>query len=157
MEAAALTRPTRAARLRAVDAALLARVAFGALCLAVAIGFFVYPTYPVYDSYYALVWGHGLLHGQAPIFQGFRYPTEHPLAIAVGAVLSLFGGVADRIWVALTLAAFVALVAGVYRLGRQAATPLVGALAAGLLLTRFDYPFLAARGYVDIPYMALVV
>ena len=26
-----------------------------------------------------------------------------------------------------------------------------------LLLTRFDYPFLAARGYIDIPYMALVV
>src|SRR3712207_8404766 len=38
-----------------------------------------------------------------------------------------------------------------------AATPLVGAVAAALLLTRFDYPFLAARGYIDIPYMALVV
>ena len=49
------------------------------------------------------------------------------------------------------------LIAGVYRLGRIAATPLVGAVAAALLMTRFDYPFLAARGYIDIPYMALVV
>ena len=55
------------------------------------------------------------------------------------------------------LASFLVLVAGVYRLGRIAATPLVGAVAAALLLTRFDYPFLAARGYIDIPYMALVV
>ena len=55
------------------------------------------------------------------------------------------------------LASFLVLVAGVYRLGKIAATPLVGAIAAALLLTRFDYPFLAARGYIDIPYMALVV
>ena len=55
------------------------------------------------------------------------------------------------------LGSFLVLVAGVYRLGRIAATPLVGAVAAALLLTRFDYPFLAARGYIDIPYMALVV
>jgi hypothetical protein len=48
-------------------------------------------------------------------------------------------------------------VAGVYRLGRLAATPLVGAVAAGLLLTRFDYAFLAARGYIDVSYMALIV
>ena len=58
---------------------------------------------------------------------------------------------------ALTLASFLVLIAGVYRLGRIAATPLVGAVAAALLMTRFDYPFLAARGYIDIPYMALVV
>src|SRR3954454_20696636 len=135
----------------------LARIAFALLCLAFAIGFFVFPPYPVYDSYYALLWGHDLLHGQPLVFDGFRYPTEHPLAIFAGALLSLFGRNADRLWVALTLASFLALTAGVYRLGRLAATPLVGAVAAALLMTRFDYPFLAARGYVDIPYMALVV
>jgi hypothetical protein len=157
MADATLTRPRLGARLRALDAATLARVAFALLCAGFAIGFFVYPTYPVYDSYYALNWGRDLLHGHAPAFQGFRYPTEHPLAIAAGAALSLLGGAADRVWVFLTLAAFLALAAGVYRLGRLAATPLVGAVAVALLLTRFDYPFLAARGYVDIPYMALVV
>jgi hypothetical protein len=135
----------------------LAKVVFALLCLGFAIGFFVFPTYPVYDSYYSLLWGRDLLHGDALVFDGFRYPTEHPLAIAAGAVLQLFGGWGDRLWVAMILASFLVLVAGVYRLGRIAATPLVGAVAAALLMTRFDYPFLAARGYVDIPYMALVV
>src|SRR3954467_14669375 len=135
----------------------LARIAFALLCLGVVVGFFVYPTYPVYDSYYALLWGRDLLHGHPLVFAGFRSPTEHPLAIVAGAVLSPLGRSADRLWVALILGAFLVLVAGVYRLGRIAATPLVGAVAAALLLTRFDYPFLAARGYIDIPYMALVV
>src|SRR3954467_375093 len=135
----------------------LARIAFALLCLGVVVGFFVYPTYPVYDSYYALLWGRDLLHGHPLVFAGFRSPTEHPLAIVAGAVLSLVGRSADRLWIALILASFLALVAGVYRLGRLAATPLVGAVAAALVLTRFDYPFLAARGYIDIPYMALVV
>ena len=135
----------------------LAKMAFALLCVGFAIGFFVFPTYPVYDSYYSLLWGRDLLHGDPLVFDGFRYPTEHPLAIAAGAILQLFGGWADRLWVAMTLASFLVLIAGVYRLGRIAATPLVGAVAAALLMTRFDYPFLAARGYIDIPYMALVV
>src|SRR3954471_2107437 len=135
----------------------LAKIVFALLCVGFAIGFFVFPTYPVYDSYYSLLWGRDLLHGDPLIFDGFRYPTEHPLGIAAGAVLQLFGGWADRLWVAMILGSFLVLVAGVYRLGRIAATPLVGAVAAALLLTRFDYPFLAARGYVDIPYMAVVV
>ena len=32
---------------------------------------------------------------------------------------------------------------------------LVGLAAAALLCTRFDFPFLAARAYIDIPYLAL--
>ena len=44
-----------------------------------------------------------------------------------------------------------------YRLGRAAFTPLIGLIAAALLLTRFDFPFLAARAYIDIPYLAFVV
>src|SRR4051812_25765642 len=135
----------------------LAKIVFALLCVGFAVGFFVFPTYPVYDSYYSLLWGRDLLHGDALVFDGFRYPTEHPLAIAAGAVLQLFGGAGDRLWVAMILGSFLVLVAGVYRLGRIAATPLVGAVAAALLMTRFDYPFLAARGYIDIPYMALVV
>ncbi len=66
------------------------------------------------------------------------------------------GGQADRVQLALTIASFVALVAGLYRVGRAAFTPLIGALAALILLTRLDFPFFAARGYVDVPYLALV-
>ena len=53
------------------------------------VGFLVYPTYPNYDCYYSLLWGRELLHGATPFFEGFRAPTEHPLAIAFGALLSL--------------------------------------------------------------------
>jgi hypothetical protein len=157
MEGLTLTRRPVLARVRALDADVVARVVFALLCLAFAIGFFVYPTYPNYDSYYSLLWGREVLDLQAPTFEGFRVPTEHPLAIAVGAVLSLFGESGDRMWVALTFATYLWLVWGMYKLGRVTFTPLVGAVAAALLLTRFDYGFLAARGYIDIPYMALVV
>jgi hypothetical protein len=92
-----------------------------------------------------------------PVFEGHRVPTEHPLAIAAGALLSLAGESGDRLWIAATFATYLWLVWGVYRLGQVAFTPLVGGVAAALLLTRFDYAFLAARGYIDVPYMALVV
>src|ERR687887_1669204 len=161
MESVALTRPSPgsglAARLRAVDVPTLAKVAFALLCLACAIGILVYPTYPNYDSYYSLLWGQEALHGTMPHFQGYRAPTEHPLAIAAGALLSLFGKGADRLWIALTFASFMAMIWGMYRLGRTAFTPLVGLIAGALLLTRLDFGFLAARGYIDIPYMALVI
>ena len=94
MEGSTLTRPRPGTGLAAPRRALatrgprLAQIAFALLCLGFAIGFFVFPTYPVYDSYYSLLWGRELLHGTLPAFEGFRYPTEHPLAIAAGAVLS---------------------------------------------------------------------
>ncbi len=163
MEGSTLTRPDSPNGVATPPVPMLARgervarIVFALLCVGFLIGFFVFPTYPVYDSYYSLLWGRDLLHGHMPVFDGFRYPTEHPLSIAAGAVLSLFGQVGDRLWILMILGTFLALVAGVYRLGRLAATPLVGMIAAALVLTRFDYPFLAARGYIDIPYMALVV
>ena len=42
---------------------------------------------PNYDSLYALLWGRDLLHLHAADFEGYRAPTEHPLAIAFGALL----------------------------------------------------------------------
>ena len=127
------------------------------MCAAFAAGFLVFPTYPVYDSYYALLWGREILDGRLPEFDGFRVPTQHPLAIAAGTVLSLLGDVAERVWIALVLASLLWLVWGVYRLAAEATTTLVGVVAAVLVLTRFDLGFLAARGYVDVPYIALVV
>ena len=48
--------------------------------------------------------------------------------------------------------------AGLYRLGRAALHARWSASSPrALLCTRFDFPFLAARGYIDIPYLALVV
>src|SRR4051812_19866015 len=160
MESATLTSPRRRpgplARLRAVPERAWARAGFALLCVGAAIGYLVYPTYPNYDSAYALVWGREVVHGTLPSFDAYRAPTEHPLAVAAAAVLSPLGDAAPRVWLAATVAAFCLLVAGVYRLGRTAFTPWVGAVAALLVLSRLDYAFLAARGYIDVPYLALV-
>src|ERR1044072_1161351 len=91
MEGSTLTRPRPGTDLQAARpspgdrADGLAKIVFALLCLGFAIGFFVFPTYPVYDSYYSLLWGRDLLHGNPLVFDGFRYPTEHPLRIAAGA------------------------------------------------------------------------
>jgi hypothetical protein len=162
MESATLTSPPRRepgllTRLRSAPAHAWARAGFAVLCVAAAIGFLVYPTYPIYDSAYSLIWGRELLDGHLPSFDAYRTPTEHPLAVAVAAVLSPLGDAAPRVWLALTVASFCVLVAGMYRLGRVAFTPWVGLVAALLVLSRLDYAFLAARGYVDVPYLAMIV
>jgi len=161
MESATLTRPAphagRLARLRAVPARAWARLAFALASVITLVGFIAFPTYPNYDSYYSLIWGRELLGGDAPSFEVYRGPTEHPLAVFFGAALSILGPGADRVMVLCTLISFLVLVWGIYRLGRVAFTPLVGGIAALLLCTRFDFPFLAARGYVDIPYLAVVI
>jgi len=139
----------RRSRLPAAALALLALLAL--------VAFVVYPTFPNYDSYYSLLWGRELLDLEKPSFDAYRAPTQHPLAVFFGAGLSLFGDGADRLLVAATFVSFVVLAAGLYRLGRVAFTPAVGIVAAILLCTRFDFPFLAARGYVDVAYLAMVV
>ena len=133
------------------------RLALAGLCLLAVAGFLVYPTYPNYDSYYSLLWGREALDLHALSFVGYRHPTEHPLAIALAVPLALLGDGADRVLVALTIAAFVVLVVGLYRLGRASFGAPVGLAAVVLLCTRFDFPFLALRAYIDIPYLALVV
>jgi hypothetical protein len=159
--ATTLTRPrsglARLERLRAIPEAIWARTAFALVCLGAAVGSLVYPTYPIYDSVYALVWGREALHLEQLSFQVYRAPTEHPLSIAFGALLTPLGPHAERVMILATIASFLAIVAGLYRLGRVVFTPLVGLFAAGLLLTRFNLSFLAVRGYVDIPYMAVIV
>jgi hypothetical protein len=161
METATLTRPAAGRpawleRLLSVPEAAWARLAFAGMCIVAAVGFLVYRTYPVYDSYYALLWGRELVHGEAISFQAYRAPTEHPMSVVFGALLSLIGRHADRVLIAATIASFLVLAAGLYRLSRVAFTPLVGAAAVALLLTRFSFAFLAVRGYVDIPYLAAV-
>ncbi|HEY4450243.1 MAG TPA: glycosyltransferase family 39 protein [Solirubrobacteraceae bacterium] len=161
MESATLTRlspgSTRRARLRAVPASVWARVGFGILCLGALVGYFAFPTYPTYDSFYALLWGRDLLHLHLPDFRVYRGPTEHPLAIAFGMFCSIFGQGGARLMVLGSIGSFVAAVAGMYRLGRLCFGPVVGLIAALLLLSRFFVENLAAQGYLDITYLALIV
>jgi hypothetical protein len=161
MAGATLSKPrqdsTPLQRLRAVDASTWAKLAFALLCILALIGYFAFPTYPTYDSFYALLWGRDLLHLHLPDFKVYRGPTEHPLAIAYGVLASLFGQGGARLMVLGSIASFVALVAGVYRLARLCFGPVVGMFAALLMLSRFFDENLAAQGYLDISYIALLV
>ena len=161
MESATLTRQRpgsiRLARLRSARGWPWARIALVVMCVGALLGYLLYPTYPTYDSFYALLWGRDLLHLHTPDFRVYRGPTEHPLAIAFGALCSIFGQGGARLMVFGSIASFVALVAGVYRLGRLCFGPVVGALAGLLVLSRFFIENLAAQGYLDISYVALVV
>ncbi|HEX4564275.1 MAG TPA: glycosyltransferase family 39 protein [Solirubrobacteraceae bacterium] len=145
------------ARLRDGDSASWARLAFAAMCVLALVGFFAYPTYPTYDSFYALLWGRDVLHLHLPDFHVYRGPTEHPLAIAFGAFCSLFGQGGARLMVLGSIGSFAAAVALLYRLGRLCFGPVVGLVAALLLLSRFFLENLAAQGYLDISYIALIV
>src|ERR1700685_1794031 len=107
-----------------------AKLAFALLCVLALVGYFAFPTYPTYDSFYALLWGRDLLHLHLPDFRVYRGPTAHPLAIALGMLCSLFGQGGARLMVFGSIASFVALVAGVYRLGRLCFGPVVGMFAA---------------------------
>src|ERR1017187_4563207 len=108
--------PTPLRRLRAIDASMWAKLAFALLCVVALVGYFAFPTYPTYDSFYALLWGRDLLHLHLPDFKVYRGPTEHPLAIAFGVLCSLLGQGGARLMVFGSIASFVALVAGVYPL-----------------------------------------
>ncbi len=163
MASAILTRPRLGdeggslQRLRAVPASVWAKLAFAAMCVLALVGYFAFPTYPTYDSFYALLWGRDLLHLHTPDFNVYRGPTEHPLAIAFGALCSIVGQSGARLVVLGSIVSFVALVAGLYRLGRLCFGPIVGAFAGLLVLSRFFIENLAAQGYLDISYVALVV
>jgi len=161
MESATLTRhrpgSIRLGRLRAVRAGTWARLAFAAMCVGALVGYFAFPTYPTYDSFYALLWGRDLLHFHLPDFRVYRGPTEHPLAIAFGMFCSIFGEGGARLMVLGSIGSFVALVAGLYRLGRLCFGPVVGLVAGLLVLSRFFLENLAAQGYLDISYLALIV
>ncbi len=134
-----------------------AKLAFALLCLAALVGYFAFPTYPTYDSFYALLWGRDLVHLHLPDFSVYRGPTEHPLAIAFGMLCSIFGGGGARLMVLGSIASFVALTAGIYRLTRLCFGALVAVLAALLMLTRLFDANLAAQGYLDLTYVALIV
>lgn len=147
----------RTARLRIVQVSTAERIVFAAVCLLALVCFFAFKTYPTYDSLYALLWGRELLHGRAPDLHVYRAPTEHPLALAFGALCSLFGQAGARIVVLGSVASFVVLLAGVYRLARLCFGRPVAALAALLILSRFFVENLALQGYLDVTYAALVV
>ena len=102
------------------------------------------------------MWARDILDGVRPAFDGYRAPTEHPLLFPFALALAPLGDLGLRVFVALTAASFVALVAATYRLGLRAAGVLGGLVAAALIGSRLNFPFFAAIGYLDLPYCALI-
>lgn len=133
------------------------RAALAVMLLAAVAAWALVPTYPDYDAYHHLIWGRDLLAGAAPGFETFAAPTEHPLYLALAALLSLAGEDADRLLVLATMLSLVALVAGTYALGRALFglwPALLGALFVG---SSFAFLLYAVRAFVDVPFLALVV
>ncbi len=145
----------RARRRTAMSARRSEPVAFAALGFAAVIAFLATRTVPSYDSYYNLIWGRDLIHLRSPDFQVYQAPTHHPLYVAVGAVLSVFGSVADRLLVLVCVLAFVALVWATYRVGAAVFEPWAGVVAAALVLVSPTLLLYTARAYVDVPFVAL--
>src|SRR3954451_13896118 len=110
-----------------------------------------------YDTFYSLLWGKELIHGQLPQYQVPVAPTPHPLATLVGAVVSPLGDSAEDVMLALVLLAVGALVVGVFRLGQVSYAWPVGLLAALIVVTRQPILNFGIRGYVDLPTIALIV
>lgn len=127
------------------------------LTVIIAAGTIVFPTYTAYDATYSLLWGREILHGQAPDFATYRAPTEHPLGLIFGIFFALFGRAGDRLMLLATMGTFILMVVALYQLARNSFTTLVGLAAGVIICTRFDFPFLAARAFIDIPYLALLL
>src|SRR5436190_20272732 len=110
-----------------------------------------------YDTFYALVWGGDLAHGRTPDYSVAVAPTPHPLAEAVGFVLTPFRSSAEDLMLAIGLLALGMLVVGVFRLGQELFGTWAGVLAAAIIATRVPILNYGIRGYVDLPTAAFVV
>lgn len=136
-------------RTERVGAAVVVLVAVAVWALA--------PTYPNYDTYYHLVWGRELRDGLTPSFEAYAAPTQHPLYVALAAVLGLLGERADRALVLVCFLSHAALVLGAYRLGATVFGRWSGLLGALFVASSASFLLYSARGYVDMPFLALVV
>lgn len=149
---AAAARPART-----MGAARAELIVVGALAVAAVAAWALVPTYPNYDTYYHLVWGRELLHGGKPTFTAYAAPTEHPLYVALCALLGLVGGGADRLAVLVGALSLVALAWGTYRVGEAVFGRWPGLLGAAFVGSSFAFLLYAARAYVDVPFLAIVL
>ena len=133
----------------------------GLILIAIAVAFAIFafffrPTYPNYDSYYTLLWGKDLAHGNLPDYDVFRPPTPHVLQTWLAAILTIFDGISDRVLVAISIASYIGLLAILFRFTQILLGTLVAAAATLVVLTRTDLMFLTLRGTVDVPFLALI-
>jgi Dolichyl-phosphate-mannose-protein mannosyltransferase len=149
---AAPARPARAVRAARAEYAVV-----GVLALLAVAAWALVPTHPNYDTYYHLVWGRELLDAAKPTFTAYAAPTEHPLFLALCAALGLLGDDADRLVVLVCALSLVALAWGTYRVGAAVFGRWPGLLGAAFVGSSFAFLLYAARAYVDVPFLAIVL
>lgn len=143
---------TRTFENRAVEYGLWAAILIGLVLFTA-----VRPMYPNYDTAYALVWGDQIAHGHLPDFEVFKTPTPHPLFNLYTAALSFTGNAAIPILLYLSLAMYVALLAGIYRLVQLKISTVAAFATVLVLLTRTDLLAFAFRSMLDIPFLLMIV
>jgi hypothetical protein len=110
------------------------------------------------DARYSLAWGAELVRGHLPDLTDPQVSTDHPLPIAIGALLSIFGArKAADVYAVLAVLSFFLLVYACFRLGRALAGTAAGVLAALVVGTRPRVDFFATHSFVDVPFAALVL
>ncbi len=117
-----------------------------------------------YDTAYSLLWGSELASGHIPDLTVTYAPTQHPLATALGALLTLpglgdapFGETATVLWELLGLVFLGVLGWLVFALGRAWFGVGAGVVAALIVLTREPVLSYGVRAYVDIPYLCFLL
>ena len=117
-----------------------------------------------YDTAYSLLWGSDVAAGHVPDLAVTYAPTQHPLATALGALLTLpglgdapFGETATVIWELLGLVFLGVLGWLVFALGRAWFGLGAGVVAAVIVLTREPVLSYGVRAYVDIPYLCFLL
>jgi hypothetical protein len=138
--------------MRRAEVAVFAALAVLALVVALLV-----PTYPNYDTYFHLVWGRELMHGMKPDFEAYAAPTEHPLFLAVCALVGLVGTDGERLIVLVCVLSLVALVWATFRVGDACFGPWPALAGAVFVGSSFAFLLYAARAYVDVPFLALVL
>src|SRR4029453_8597839 len=98
-----------------------------------------------------------LLDGLKPSFEAYQAPTQHPLYLALCTLLVPLGHDADRLLVLTGVLAFVALAWAVFRMGDAVFGPWPGLAAAAFVASSFAFLLYAARAYVDVPFLAVVM
>jgi len=138
--------------MRRAELGVVAALAVLALVVALLV-----PTYPNYDTYFHLVWGRELMHGMKPDFEAYAAPTEHPLFLALCAIVGLVGTDGERVIVLVCVLCLVALVWATFRVGDACFGPWPGLAGAVFVGSSFAFLLYAARAYVDVPFLALVL
>ena len=134
---------------------LVDAVAVALLAAVIAVGF--HNTSLGYDGSYALAWGADLVHGRRVQYDVLFAPTPHPLAVAMGALASLFGRVDESVLFGIEIMNVAAFAVGLYRLGAVVFGPLVGLIACAIVLSRVSFVEFGVQGTADVPALALIV